>query len=645
MSQEELTFEQFLQEWMKEILYDEPSTSALGQKFARKLLVQSKDIDPESMDILVLDGSGDGGIDVAYLSRGDAEEDENPQEIGDSWLLLQGKYGSSFLGKDTIIEESDKFFNNLTMRGSRSRLSEEAQKLFDRLDNFAKKADPKSDSLVWLIGTDRSLTEGEVKTLNEVREKGRKLLGPYFNADSISVESIYNRQREEEPTANELIVILSGNLVGTSGKTEGDLLVGSVPLLHIYDFLKSYREKTGDLDMLYEKNVRKFLGIRRKVNKAIRETLTKTPNLFGLYNNGITIVTSDLRNGSSDNGLGLVNPYVVNGCQTTKIIWEVFQQTIESGGSGETPEYSNWYNQVKKGVVLTKIVKVGSAGETALRDITKYTNSQTSVSDKDFIALDQGFQNWSSIMRDQYEIFLEIQRGGWDSQKARQKNNPSVKPSFSEYANAFDLIKVYSAGWLKEAGTAYGKNGPFAPGGYIFKRLTEPSGGKSEQMSAEDLYAAFRLKKQADNIGFGRGAQLSRRQTRYLFYLVVIELLRSVLMYKGAPSTNGEVTKAFLKVVKDPNALSPLIETALNLIDKYVSESDGDTIFKEPGFKNAGSDLHAFLKSSQIGKSKEESPILMGLLSDYEIYMGRSIAGQRPIREILWDCIQSVSNL
>ncbi|MEM0136465.1 MAG: AIPR family protein [Thermoplasmatales archaeon] len=637
---EEPTFQQFLEEWMADILADDPPTLLLGQRFAKKVLVQTKELDPESMDLMVLDGSGDGGIDVAYLARADTVDEEDETERGDIWYLVQGKYGTSFSGKETIIAESNKFFDSFAMKGNRNRLSQDAKNFFVRLDNFYAKADPKKDALVWLIATDRTLNEDEMATLNEVREKGRKLLGSFFDADTISVESVYNRQKDEHSASKELVVSLSGNLVGTSGKVEGDLLVGSVPLLNIYEFLKAFRWKTGDLDMLYEKNVRKFLGTRRKVNKAIKNTLEKTPNLFGLYNNGITIVASDISIHDSMSLL-LTNPYIVNGCQTTKILWEVFQQTLESGGSVETEEYNKWLDKVKKGVVLTKVVKVGSAGETALSDITRYTNSQTSVSEKDFIALDQGFQNWASVMRDRYGIFLEIQRGGWDSQRAKQKNNPNVKPYYNKFANAFDLIKVYSAGWLREAGTAYGKNGPFAPSGYIFRRLTEPGNEKNDQVSVEDLFAAFRLKNEADKIGFGRGAQYSRRQTRYLFYLVLIQLLKSVLVFKGVSSTKKDVTEAFLKVVDEPEALKGLVETALNLIDEYVSESEGDNIFKEPGYKNVGNDLHAFLRSGQIGKTKEESPILLSLLAEYERYMGRSGAEQRSIRETLWDCIQS----
>ncbi len=60
-------------------------------------------------------------------------------------------------------------------------------------------------------------------------------------------------------------------------------------------------------------------------------------------------------------------------------------------------------------------------------------------------------------MSDRYDIYLETQRGGWDSQRARQKQQPNIK-QFTHSANAFDLLKVYGAGWFGEAGTAFGRN-------------------------------------------------------------------------------------------------------------------------------------------------------------------------------------------
>ena len=148
--------------------------------------------------------------------------------------------------------------------------------------------------------------------------------------------------------------------------------MGSTSLINLYNFLKAYRNKTEDLDQLYEKNVRRFLGARGKVNKGMQETLRSAPEQFGLYNNGITIVVNDFTS-TDNNRFQLVEPYIVNGCQTTRTIWEVCHIRLESGGTGSNPELEAWREKAAQGVVVTKIVKVGNEGEKLLEAI-KYHN-------------------------------------------------------------------------------------------------------------------------------------------------------------------------------------------------------------------------------------------------------------------------------
>ena len=68
-------------------------------------------------------------------------------------------------------------------------------------------------------------------------------------------------------------------LKGNFSPSGEDLLVGAIPLLDLYNFLSDYRNKTGDLDQIYEKNVRRFLGSRGKVNKGMKKTLLETPEI------------------------------------------------------------------------------------------------------------------------------------------------------------------------------------------------------------------------------------------------------------------------------------------------------------------------------------------------------------------------------
>ncbi len=94
--------------------------------------------------------------------------------------------------------------------------------------------------------------------------------------------------------------------------------------------------------------------------------------------------------------------------------------------------------------------------------------------------------------------------------------------------NAFDLLKVYGAGWLREAGTAFGRNSAFVPNGRVFKKIVEQS---DDPFGVDDLYAAYLLEKATDQYDFGRGSQKpSRRQTRFLFYTIVVDLLRDVMI-------------------------------------------------------------------------------------------------------------------
>lgn len=273
------------------------------------------------------------------------------------------------------------------------------------------------------------------------------------------------------------------------------LHVGATTLPDVFAFMQEYKLKSGDLNMLYEKNVRKFLDNKRKVNKGIEHTIETNPERFGLYNNGITIVAEQLlRAGVGE--LTLINLFIVNGCQTTRSIWSVLQRKFNSGGSAPTEKQKAWEVRLKQCVVVTKIVLVGAGGEELLTETTRFTNSQNAVGEKDFIALEEDFRTWAPAFNKRFGIFLEIQRGAWEARRAYQKQNPTATPQYSESANAFDLLKTYAAGWLVEPGIAFGKNPPFAPGGSLFNEIVNEPG-----FGTDSLFAAYQLQRLAGTFG------------------------------------------------------------------------------------------------------------------------------------------------
>ena len=247
-------------------------------------------------------------------------------------------------------------------------------------------------------------------------------------------------------------------------------------------------------------------------------------------------------------------------------------------------------------------------------------------------------------MEDRYGVYLEIQRGGWDSQRALQRQKPQIR-QFVNAANAFDLLKVYGSGWLGEAGTAFGKNAPFLPNGAIFKRIMNQENGEDgKYFGVDDLYAAYRLQRGADGLGFGRGSgKVSRRQTRFLFYMVAIDLLKDVMTRVPIAISPQTISQAMLKLFAPGQeaVAEALTNTAIEAIDTYMTPDTENCVFDEPAYRNVFNfDLNGFLKWEKVGKSEADCPRLRTLLAVTKMVMGHKAAGQSSWREQITNVIK-----
>ena len=598
--EQQVTFEEFANEWLQDVKA-EPNSLAVGRSFARKLISNWLDFSGDSTydDVFYCDGSGDGGIDIAYLQRGDNDPDSD--DFGDTWYVVQSKYGTAYNGKETVLLEAQKAID--TLRGKYSgTLNPQSEDVVNRISAFRDKASP-ADRLIFVIATNDELSTDEHRALEDVRRIGRAEFGDLFGVETVSIRTIFDRALDAQSKKFEV------EMVAQLVPSGNDLLVGSISLISLYNFLKEYRNQTRDLDQIYERNVRKYLGRGRKVNKKIRETIETEPELFGLYNNGITIVTQKSRIADPEaHKYFLTEPYIVNGCQTTRSIWDVLDPKLSSGGTGIAEE-SDWYQKLSAGIVVVKIVQVPEDDNELLDNTTRYTNSQTAVTPKDFLALERSFRQWQESFANQHDIFLEIQRGGWDAQKAYQKANPNSK-YYKKWTSAFDLLKIFGAGWLQNPGLAFGKNPPFAPGGAVFRKLTAAEYG----LNLDDLYAAFLLNELQSEIGFGRDAKKpSRGQAKYLFCYIFINFVKYCI---GADdeTTHNAISNAVIQILtsSDKTARDEIVESALATLDDYLSMASEDSVKNEATFQG---DLNAYLKNEKLGTS-DFSPKLSQLLRD-----------------------------
>src|ERR1700719_3347235 len=131
--------EAFREQWLVDISKENPSRIELGRRFAHKLARQWLDIDDSSANAVDCDGSGDGGIDVAYLDREEGESSRGALATkGRTWYLFQSKYGAAFAGEYSLMSEGRKIVD--TLEGRRPRLSCLADGLLERLITFREGA-------------------------------------------------------------------------------------------------------------------------------------------------------------------------------------------------------------------------------------------------------------------------------------------------------------------------------------------------------------------------------------------------------------------------------------------------------------------------------------------------------------------------
>lgn len=117
---------------------------------------------------------------------------------------------------------------------------------------------------------------------------------------------------------------------------------------------------------VFDENVRSFLGLENPVNASISETLDSgaSASRFPVLNNGITIVSPDVR--IQGNTLHISNYQIVNGCQTSNVLYEM------RGKLNDT---------------MVNIKVVETQDEDVFSELVKATNSQTRVEDTQFLSL------------------------------------------------------------------------------------------------------------------------------------------------------------------------------------------------------------------------------------------------------------------
>lgn len=163
------------------------------------------------------------------------------------------------------------------------------------------------------------------------------------------------------------------------------------PVTLIYRMLRDARNKGY---ALFEENIREYLGSNGSVNKKIVDTLRdpQERNNFFFYNNGITIIVDNYSSESTEGNrrvFTLMNPQIVNGCQTVNTIYETLNSLPEAKLEKEFEDT----------FVMVKILKIPSSDENLkdlYRNIVTYNNSQNAINERAFAAAASEFKRIQS---------------------------------------------------------------------------------------------------------------------------------------------------------------------------------------------------------------------------------------------------------
>jgi len=139
-------------------------------------------------------------------------------------------------------------------------------------------------------------------------------------------------------------------------------------------FLASLYEQYGF--KLLEQNVRSFLQFKGGINRGIKDTILKRPNMFFAYNNGISATAESIDLDETHTIIRKIyNLQIVNGGQTTATLFHASKDAKEN------------LDQVLVPVKISVIKNADNAYE-IVKSISKYANTQNKINDADLSAND-----------------------------------------------------------------------------------------------------------------------------------------------------------------------------------------------------------------------------------------------------------------
>ena len=574
------------QSWKKELLAwidASANTTEKGNRFVQRIMRDRYQLsEDDAVNATDCAGAGDHGVDAIYIEEAD---NGTPPRA----LAVQGKYGAAEL-VFSPYNEFTKFQKGLIHAIEGSPPTNAIQQ--------CASVWKQGGEIRYIVATVDPLSPSLRHDLENIRTIAHLQFEDRLFVDAVSLLELFEDVVDRHKKGDK-VKMACQNVQSRPG-----LFIGAASLVDVHRMLRDYAGlHNGVLDGIYDRNVRKWLGKRgRSVNAGIAQTLKEDPGSFVAYNNGVTIVCLGFTH--ADGKLAIDSPQVVNGCQTTRTLYD-FMENQFAGLAGQL-DVAPQAEPYRDALLPFKLIAVDDLDGDKVKNITRYSNRQNAVRGKDFLTLESVFQQLKKQLMDQ-KYYLEVQTGEYDVlPKAVREKFPR-----SHLINAFDALRFYGAGVMGKPHVAFGHSGDFTPGGKEFDLLIS-------DLRPDDLLVPWLIAQQATELGYSLGAKHGsgagddhRSQTRYFFLYVFFRVANEVLSNSATMDMTSRST-LYDKILKlhrihstDETKSTPLREL-LDAADTVVATYM--TLAKQQGWYD---DRNSFLKRDELLKQTRLVPAVI----------------------------------
>ncbi|RSY88829.1 hypothetical protein DAH66_05125 [Sphingomonas koreensis] len=374
-------------------------------------------------------------------------------------------------------------------------------------------------------------------------------------SDAISHKQANNRELSLRVVEEQVFERTDGNVRAVIGTLRAD------------EFIEAFTDTRNPLQLdplLFEENVRVYLGEQNDINRRIYDTaVSPEAGMFWYYNNGITIVCEHFsyQPGFRNTPLKLLNPQVVNGGQTSHALFQASKSDFDA---------------LQRVRLLVRIIE--TRDKSLYARVAEATNSQTPIRSRDLRSNDPILIRLESSLRSM----------GWIFDRKRNQN-----PNISEM-NKIDALKLgqiwfaYVRGEPDKAKTASDRIF-----GEYFPLIFDPT-----EMSAERVVSVWKLYKALES---GRRADLrqSRAESRFQDDQLVESFWIVEGIYHLAYTVRRLADQSNIDIF-DFEAVEPLIASAQDKLSKFVAERPGVSLYRL--FRTAATKNRMFQRAADEGQ-------------------------------------------